>query len=252
MSRITINRESLRWLLLEGTVVVFSILIAFWIDAWWEDRSERRDEQLILAALLDEFEEKKVIVEAQRIYMGAILDATRTLLYASTQTPIPLEAGRVDELLADIWWNNGASLWTVPTLDSLISSGDIAYVSDVDLRNDLIAWSIRFRSLQEVVRREVDFYDDRLMTHMEQHASMPQIMNTVDHVPGYPEISYDFGATFQLDTTVDHRELLGDRKFQGLLMRRSILLNDILSQSFNNLEDDLATTIASVRSHVDN
>ena len=55
MSRIKINRESVRWLLLEGTVVVFSILIAFWIDAWWEDRSDREDEQIVIAAVLDEF-----------------------------------------------------------------------------------------------------------------------------------------------------------------------------------------------------
>lgn len=44
-----------RWLL-EGAVIVFSILLAFAIDAAWEKRSERQREAQILQALAADFE----------------------------------------------------------------------------------------------------------------------------------------------------------------------------------------------------
>ena len=39
----------------EGAAIVVSILLAFAIDAWWEERQERTEEQQILLDLADEF-----------------------------------------------------------------------------------------------------------------------------------------------------------------------------------------------------
>ena len=49
------NRERLNWLLLEGVAIVISILMAFWIDAWWEGRKDRLEEQELLIGLEMEF-----------------------------------------------------------------------------------------------------------------------------------------------------------------------------------------------------
>jgi hypothetical protein len=40
----------------EGAVIVFSILLAFWIDAWWDDRQARETEATVLASIRDEVE----------------------------------------------------------------------------------------------------------------------------------------------------------------------------------------------------
>ena len=47
-------RELPRWLI-ELAVIVVSILLAFGIDAWWEERQDRREEAEILAGLEREF-----------------------------------------------------------------------------------------------------------------------------------------------------------------------------------------------------
>ncbi len=39
----------------EGVVIVGSILLAFGIDAWWEERSDAALEQRLLISLLAEF-----------------------------------------------------------------------------------------------------------------------------------------------------------------------------------------------------
>jgi len=43
----------------EGAAIVVSILLAFSIQAWWDERQNIEDEQVILAALVDEFKVKK-------------------------------------------------------------------------------------------------------------------------------------------------------------------------------------------------
>lgn len=46
-------------ILVEGTAIVASILLAFGIDAWWDERRERGDEREVLLALKVEFEVNK-------------------------------------------------------------------------------------------------------------------------------------------------------------------------------------------------
>ena len=61
-----------------------------------------------------------------------------------------------------------------------------------------------------------------------------------------PELTYNFGEKFSLKVRVDHTKLLSSRQFQGLLARRAVLLNDILTQAFFQIKDDLDATIAEI------
>lgn len=49
------SREKLNWLILEAALIVASILLAFWIDAWWGRIQDEREEIEILAGLEIEF-----------------------------------------------------------------------------------------------------------------------------------------------------------------------------------------------------
>lgn len=56
MSDQKFSRESIRWLILEGTAIIVSILLAFAIDAWWQDRQDVSKRQKLVAALKTDFE----------------------------------------------------------------------------------------------------------------------------------------------------------------------------------------------------
>ena len=47
----TENSGTTRKLILEGFVIVISILAAFGLDTWWDTIQEREDEQRVLTAL---------------------------------------------------------------------------------------------------------------------------------------------------------------------------------------------------------
>jgi len=44
----------------EGAVIVVSILLAFWIDAWWDNRQARMTELTVLESIREEVEENRI------------------------------------------------------------------------------------------------------------------------------------------------------------------------------------------------
>ena len=126
-----LSRDKLNWLLFEGLLIVISILMAFWIDAWWSDRQVRADEEQVLTSLLDDFSEKRARVDDQRNYINGILSSTKKLLYSSTEDTPELSSLAIDQLLGDTWWNLEASIWSAPLLDSVVSGGDLDLISNI-------------------------------------------------------------------------------------------------------------------------
>ncbi len=51
------NTNNIQWkrTAAEGVAIVISILLAFWIDTWWEDRKEARLEVVYLLELQEDF-----------------------------------------------------------------------------------------------------------------------------------------------------------------------------------------------------
>ncbi len=128
-----------RRLVAEGTAIVLSILLAFGIDAWWEERLERVEEREILEGLHQEF----VLIEqvlgehnAQHLERLAALEELLDIMHAgdSAGREAVIEAALL-ELLApttsDI--SNG-------TLQALLSSGRLEMIESRALRAQLVDW----------------------------------------------------------------------------------------------------------------
>jgi hypothetical protein len=129
------SREKLTWLLIESVLVVFSILLAFWIDAWWERRNDRVKEFEILIGLEVEFEDVKDRLE----YWADRNERGLNLIGQFLAGPDP-ETGRQtvefafgSASLANVIDRGGA-------VDALIFSGRLELIGDRDLRTRLIKW----------------------------------------------------------------------------------------------------------------
>jgi len=59
------SETNARRLIVEGVVIVLSILLAFAIDAWWSERQERIEEAEILLGLKQEFTDTRIVLEQQ-------------------------------------------------------------------------------------------------------------------------------------------------------------------------------------------
>lgn len=89
--------DSIPWkrLSAEAVAIVGSILLAFAIDAWWENVQDARRQETLLTALLLDFETTKGRLEASIEYADSLLDRTNKYFEAiGGDTPVSIDALR--------------------------------------------------------------------------------------------------------------------------------------------------------------
>jgi len=132
--------------LVEGVVIVVSILLAFAIDAGWAERLERREEAEIIVGLREEFEEYRDALmrgidqhDRMMAAMFDILESVRVGEWTSREVTIDEAIGAAMEPpTSDL--GNGVR-------DALIQAGRLELVSDPVLRRQLAVWPRYFEEL---------------------------------------------------------------------------------------------------------
>lgn len=120
----------------EATAIVASILLAFTIDAWWDDRKERVEEREILESLQVEF-------EANRDGVAAVLrvhdEALRYAAQLMSLTEIEVLALSETDVERHVRYFAYPRTFDAVrgTVDALISSGKLGILQDRELRESL-------------------------------------------------------------------------------------------------------------------
>ena len=125
--------------IVEGAVIVLSILLAFGIDALWAQHQERLEEREILASLRSDFvanlDSVTRVIEAHQ----AFRDRVTTLIELSPEEIRTLSQTRISELMLAT-----ANPWTFDavrgTTDTLVNGGKLGILSDPDLRDSLLTF----------------------------------------------------------------------------------------------------------------
>ena len=171
------GKTEIRWLRFgsELATIVGGILLAFWIQAWWEDRQESRDEHVLLVALRDEFQAKLDLLEMRRTFHTSLLESSRKLIRASISEDDALTPAELDQLLADLWWYNPQGEWDSAILGALYDSGNLNVISDAELRLNLAQWPGLFRLLEQRVSRDEEYFKDHLMPFLTEYVYLPLV-----------------------------------------------------------------------------
>ena len=148
------SRRPIPWprVLVEGAVIVASILLAFGIEAWWNGAQERLEERQILSSLAEDFRTNKAEAES----VTSTYERTKHLFARlNSLTPDELGSDSPDSLIAMV------SALAAPrtfdpilgTLDALVSAGKMNVLSDPELREALTS----FRNLVEDAKEDEDY-----------------------------------------------------------------------------------------------
>jgi hypothetical protein len=226
----------------EGIAIVVSILLAFWIQAWWEDRQERREERVILSAILEEFREKRDVLHSATRINRAILDSTRKLQQLATGPDQQIDAQAVDVLLADLSWVEDEADWFTPTLDGIIASGSLSLISNPALRQQLVSSRRWTETVRLYYRQETDFMFQTFGPYLQVHAYMPPILNVMKNEPG-PEAAWSMSGGNIHSGDYDNSTLLSDRQFENILAVRAGRLQSILEIAFPPAEQQIEQII---------
>jgi len=200
----------------EAVAIVGSILLAFAIDAWWDDHQDRAEEQRIFVGLKSEFEENLRLIEIELSYRNAAVDSILKMFDASA-APTSLEPDVLDGLIGDLtWWQN--IKYSRGAIDSLVQSGRLSLIENEDLRRDLASMPSRYDDTAASELYDQDTTHNFVIPFLSTHASLSQIANTMEE--GRPGTGQAMTLPlYPVAERQDHTGLLRDPEFLGLLIR---------------------------------
>jgi hypothetical protein len=120
---------------IEGVVIVASILLAFGIEAWWNETQERAGEQQLLVVLERDMERSRSDLERVLSTNERTTEALRRFMALTPETLAGLPADSAETLLVDL-----AALGTFTPFDGALKSPDLSIIDDVPTLAALGSW----------------------------------------------------------------------------------------------------------------
>jgi len=226
----------------DGAIIVASILLALWVDAWWTDRQDAIEERAFLIPLRAETVQLLEDLAKNRTRAQAIQASTTILANLSLQGATPDQADEVDLLFRDFMWHVNASFADAPVLESLFFTGDFELISNSDLRREIVEARVRLNRLRVEIERESNYYNGTVIPYLQQSAELAQFYTHESIEPGFPatpDTTYIYPDLTQ-SPLKSQIEVLEMREFQNILLHRlTTLINALWWWENNELDETL-------------
>lgn len=141
-------------LLVEGVLIILSILIAFGIEAGWEQRAERLRGDRVLVQIAEDFRGHSATAERGAVRHRERATSAAELLgrVGPAADPTPEEA--LDGYAAVATFNPVS--FQPGMLETVLANEGLSVVQDAALRGRLAAWSFQVETLDEIQRFVID------------------------------------------------------------------------------------------------
>lgn len=233
-------------ILAEGVAIVVSILLAFWIQAWWDDRQQQRHEQVILASLLTELTTTQNRLRGIDSFAGGIRDASVRLLEAAVGPDTQISDQEIDRLLGQTTWYVTLDWLATPELDSLVTSDDLWLISNDQLKRMLRTWPQNLNTIRGPIQSDYYFFTERYLPYLHRNSSFQQIVNSANIQPGNSGVVWP-GPQIKLRESISHRDLLSDKYFQNLLSQRVTWITEYMDFIPPETQSELDDIVAMIR-----
>jgi hypothetical protein len=137
-------------MLLEGAVILVSILLALGADAWWQERVERAEEQVILVALRDELSGNDLPLRAQADSIFASVALLRRILEMPEDEFLQAVAADPGGRIAGAVQRPWTVEFRVGALDGTMGSGKASLIRSHVLTMELAQYQAVRRELDEI------------------------------------------------------------------------------------------------------
>jgi len=154
-----LTQRSAKGLIVEVVAIVLSILLAFAIDAWWDERQERAEEREILESLYVEFEANRDEAASVISIHEVAVQSVATLMELRQEEILVLSAEEVEQQMR--FFANPRTFDAVRgSVDALTSSGKLGILRDRELREALTT----FVNIIEDAAEDRDYLSQTSMT----------------------------------------------------------------------------------------
>lgn len=243
------NTNNIQWkhISVEGAAIVISILLAFAIDAWWDERKDSKFEDEAILGLVDEYEGHVRSLQIAKDLHLRIHRAVASLISACHTGTYQSDEFDIDQ--ATFW------LLVPPTtdlgsgvLDTLMSSGQIKLISNKQLRFQLTEWESVLDELKDDEQNGSKIVHEIVAPYLTQHG-VP-----VAYTPSTSEAIVDAPIhvaerKLAMDV-VAQKNLLSDSEFLSILELRYTRLAHTTVE-FNRVTSAIDSILTALRTSID-
>ena len=204
---------------IEGLAVLLGILVAFGIDAWWQERTDRATERELLSALAAEWRDARDGFEGHAASLDAEFDVSADVVRVLGSPESRVISN--DSLHVLTRRMAPPTIYHAPraALDDLTSSGGIALLQSDLLRRGIAGYR---QSLAENLRVQellLDIWLVHLAPYLYEHSTLELL----------PEQSSAMGTADPppVPIRVDREAYLGNRTYQNLVAARAFRIRDV-------------------------
>ena len=151
MSAIKINRERINQAIFEIAIITVSILLAFALERWWDDRVDSRSKDELVSLLMQEFQSAKAELQVSMETHRERLRGVSKLNELDAQT-----IAEVDPVeISDYWYWAVTPDETYPpngALQSAINDNRLTLLDSPVLQSRLASWTGRLQDLRQTER----------------------------------------------------------------------------------------------------
>jgi len=228
----------------ESVAIVSSILLAFAINAWWDNRQQAAAEHAFLQSLLEDLQAKQQRLGNDRLYNNAILEAISGLLDFASDSDSELTEAAIDRLIADTWWYNVEASWDSAPMRAL-GDGSRVVISNPELIQKLGELQISISRIRNFYKIDENFHHNVFTPFLIEHADLPSVASQTDHMPGRPEILFNYPDSDVLAALASekHSELVRQKPFQNVLVAKMDRVTDILQNAYRSIDEELENVI---------
>jgi hypothetical protein len=223
--------QSIPWkrIAVETVAIVGSILLAFAIDAWWQNRTERIVEINYLQALQDDLLRSLEYLSEDEAVQKRQVEYLESLLSTNRDTPYSDELRRwIDDGLFDV----GTYQPQISALRDLESSGQTKIIRNPEIRRALASARQRIDSLEATQR---DFQQSQ------QTLIDPFLVNNFD----LSHLMLDRSGNYETELSV-----LGTSEFQSRVAFK-ISLRGIVSESQSEVRESFEEALELIESELE-
>lgn len=201
------SRPPIMWsrLFIEGVVIVVSILLAFAIDAWWDERQEAKEAELQVGRVVAELEASAILLEEQIEALDVTTDTAKRFLVMFGPEP-----GPVDKTVAGALFNelfaSGTISFDRSASQRFLASGLLTQGRWLEVRHDL---SALLADQNRSEKRSVELREMRPAIN----TYIARLIPALDVVLGHPLMADYSPSRFPYDPTV----LFSDMYFESLI-----------------------------------
>jgi hypothetical protein len=177
------NLREVPWkrLLVEGAAIVASILLAFAIDAWWEDRSDQiRLNEFLWQVRADTLDNQRRLTEALQLERGQLGAVEKILAALRSPKPMTLESAREWTQVEPgfLWFSDPRLL--EGAINALVATGEINLVENTRVKTSLINYLGQLKADWNEFDRNVSQY----LTHKDELARVLELARKPDTESG--------------------------------------------------------------------